>query len=168
MHVLRLVIAWIALCNATGWCAEQFPAIEGENLLGRKIALPQAGAGYPRVVVIGFTHASQSQTKTWSARLHPEVATYSLAVLQDVPRLVRGMAVAGIKSGVPQEQRERFLLVFSGEKELKEAVGFDRPNDAYLILMDADGAIRWRFHGELNDSSLAELKTHVADLQKAP
>ena len=89
-------------------------------------------------------------------------------MLQDVPRLVRGMAVAGIKSGVPQEQRERFLLVFSGEKELKEAVGFDRPNDAYLILIDADGAIRWRFHGELNDSSPAELKTHLADLQKVP
>ena len=168
MHVLRLCIAWMTLCTASGRCAGQFPMIEGENLLGKKIELPQAGEGHPSVIIIGFTHASQSQTKPWSARLYPGVTTYSLAVLQDVPRLVRGMAVGGIKSGVPQEQRERFLLVFRGEKELKEAAGFDSPNDAYLILLDADGTIRWRFHGALNDASLAELKSHLADLQKKP
>lgn len=168
MHVLRVGIASIAFCIASGWCAGQFPAIEGENLLGKKIALPQAGAGHPAVIVIGFTHASQSQTKAWSAQLHREVATYSLAVLEDVPRLVRGMAVGGIKSGVPQEQRERFLLVFRGEKELKEAVGFDRPNDAYIVLLDAAGVIRWRFHGALNDASLADLKSQLADLARNP
>jgi hypothetical protein len=168
MYVLRLCIASITLCTASGWCAGQFPTIEGENLLGKKIELPQAGGGRASVIIIGFTHASQSQTKPWSGKLHPEVPTYSLAVLQDVPRLVRGMAVGGIKSGVPQEQRDRFLLVFRGEKELKEAAGFDSPNDAYVILLDADGAIRWRFHGAMNDASLAELKSHLADLQKKP
>jgi len=47
MHVLRLVIAWIALCNASGWCAQQFPAIEGENLLGKKIALLKLAPDIP-------------------------------------------------------------------------------------------------------------------------
>lgn len=155
-------------CCAVGWSAADFPSIEGQNLVGKKIAFPQVAQGHPTVVVIGFTHASQAQTKTWSARLTPEVATYSLAVLEDVPRLVRGMAVAGIKGGVPQEQRERFLLVFRSEKELKEAVGYYNPNDAYLVLLDTDGAIRWRFHGEFNDNSLADLKSHLAGIQKKP
>ena len=106
MRILRLCIGWTALCYAIGWSAEKFPAIEGQNLVGKKIAFPQAAEGHPTVVVVGFTHASQAQTKTWSAHLSPEVATYSLAVLEDVPRVVRGMAVAGIKNGVPQEQRE--------------------------------------------------------------
>lgn len=168
MYLFRLWIASIAILNISGWCAGAFPTIEGENLLGQKIALPQAAAGHTTVVVIGFTHASQSQTKAWSARLTPEMSTYSLAVLQDVPRLVRGMAVAGIKSGVPQAQRERFLLVYRGEKELKDAAGFDRPNDAYLVLLDPDGIVRWHFHGELTDGSLAELKSQVAEIQKKP
>ncbi len=168
MRILRLCVGWIALCHAIGWSAEKFPAIEGKNLAGKTIALPQAAEGHPAVVVMGFTHASQAQTKTWSARLSPEVVTYSLAVLEDVPRLVRGMAVAGIKGGVPQEQRERFLLVFHGEKELKAAVGYDTSNDAYLVLLDADGAIQWRFHGEWSDNSLAALKSHLAGLQKTP
>ena len=101
MRILRLCIGWIALCYVIGWSAEKFPAIEGENLVGKKVAFPQVAEGHPTVVVIGFTHGSQSQTKAWSAQLHPEIASYSLAVLQDVPRLVRGMAVAGIKSDVP-------------------------------------------------------------------
>jgi hypothetical protein len=168
MRILRLGIGWIALCHTVGWSAADFPSIEGQNLVGKKIAFPQVAEGHPTVIVIGFTHASQSQTKSWSARLTPEIATYSLAVLEDVPRLVRGMAVAGIKGGVPQEQRERFLLVFRGEKELKQAVGYDSSKDAYLVLLDAEGAIRWRFHGELNDNSLADLKSHLAGLQKTP
>ena len=54
------------------------------------------------------------------------------------------------------------------KRNWKEAVGYDSPNDAYLVLLDADGAIRWRFHGALNDASLAGLKSQLADLPKKP
>lgn len=40
-------------------------------------------------------------------------AIYSIAVIQDWPRLVRGRAIGGIKSGVPQNQRDRFLVGFA-------------------------------------------------------
>lgn len=145
----------------------QFPSLDGENLLGNKVALPRIAEGRPAVFVIGFTHASQSQTKAWSARLSPTTPTYSVAVLQDVPRLVRGMAVSGIKSGVPQSQRDHFILVFKGEKELKEASGFNpsQPNDAYILLVDSAGAIQWQFHGALTDSAEAELRSKLAALQ---
>ena len=119
--------------------------------------------GRPAVFVLGFTHASQSQTKAWSARLAPTIPTYSVAVLQDVPRLVRGMAVAGIKSGVPQSERDRFILVFKGEKELKDASGFspNQPNDAYILLADSAGAIQWQFHGPVTDAAIAELRSKL-------
>jgi hypothetical protein len=61
------------------------------------MALPDAAAGHPAVVVIGFTHSSQNQTKAWAARLQHEFPTYSIAVLENAPRLVRGMAVHGMK-----------------------------------------------------------------------
>ncbi len=159
----------VFLCILTSvlWAGAQFPTIEGENLLGNKVALPRIAEGRPAVFVLGFTHASQSQTKPWSARLAPTIPTYSVAVLQDVPRLVRGMAVSAIKSGVPQSERDRFVLVFKGEKELKEAAGFDssHPNDAYILLVDSAGGIQWQFHGAITDAVAAELQAKLADLR---
>ncbi len=95
--------------------ADRFPAIQAENLDGQRTAFPAAAAGRPAIVVMGFTHTSQNQTKLWSVRLNHDPAkpvVYSIAALEDVPRLVRGMAVHGIKGGVPKEQRDHFLLVY--------------------------------------------------------
>jgi hypothetical protein len=139
--------------------AEQFPKVEGENLLGQKIALPDAAAGHPAAVVIGFTHSSQNQTKAWAARLQHELPTYSIAVLEDAPRMVRGMAVHGMKGGVPEDQRDRFVVIYHNEKELKQAAGFDRPDDAYVLLLDKDGGIQRRFHGAVTDAAVEELKS---------
>lgn len=155
--------AIVLLFGNIGWSAEPFPSIQGENLLGKKVTVPEAWNGHSTVVVIGFTHASQTQTKAWAARLRSEFNTYSIAVLEDAPRLVRGMAVRGIKGDVPQSDRDRFLVIFQGEKELKQAVGFERPDDAYLVLVDSSGLIRWRFHGPLSESAFDELKTQSVD-----
>lgn len=158
-----VLISVLAVASAA---AAQFPSIEGENLLGHKVQLPQIAGGHAAVFVLGFTHASQTQTKAWSARLDPSMPSYSVAVLQDVPRLVRGMAVSGIKSGVPEAKRDRFVLVYKGENELKEAAGFSpsQPNDAYLLLVDSAGAVQWQFHGPVTDAAFAQLQAKLAGL----
>jgi hypothetical protein len=153
--------------------AEQLPTLEGENLLGKSITLPAASANHIAILVIGFTHASQTQTKAWSQRLHEQFPAssqeqvYSIAVLQDVPKLVRGMAVHGIKSGTPAEQRDRFILLFHKEAELKQTAGFAAPDDAYLILLDQGGAIRWRFHGALSDDAVQQILAQVRALEQS-
>jgi len=152
----------LAMLFVAGLYAEQFPRVEGENLLGQKTALPDAAAGHAAVIVIGFTHASQNQTKAWTARLQHELPIYSIAVLEDAPRLVRGMAVHGMKGGVPEDQRDHFVVLYHNEKELKQAAGFDQPNDAYVLLLDKDGAIQWRFHGPVTDPATEELKSQAS------
>lgn len=151
-------------------CADQLPKLEGENLNGKPVEIAEAAAGHPAILVIGFTHGSQKQTQEWSRRLTQEfpdpaqVKVYSVAVLEDAPRLVRGMAVHGMKSGVPKEQRDRFVVLYHHEADLKRLVSFERPDDAYLLVVDRSGAIRYRMHGAANDSSAAELKTQVRAL----
>jgi hypothetical protein len=146
------------LCLAHPLFAQQgFPKIQGETLAGKKISLPEA-FGDRSVVIVGFTHASQTQTKAWSQRLRGQVPAWSIAVLQDVPRLVRGMVAHGIKSGTPKEEYGRFVLLYSGEKELKDAAGFEKPDDAYVMVVDGTGAIRWRFHGPVTDAAVLEVQ----------
>lgn len=163
--------AFLSLLLPAVLFGDSLPRIEGENLAGKAVVLPDAASGRVAILVAGFSHASQNQTKAWSDRLDHEftdpakVTVYPVAVLEAVPRLVRGMAVHGIKSGAPKEERERFLLVFHKSAELKQAAGFERPDDAYLILVDATGAVRWRFHGSLTDSALMQLEAQVQSIE---
>jgi hypothetical protein len=163
----------LLLFTAIGFSADPFPTLETENLLNQKVVLPDAAKGQAAVLIIGFTHASQMQTKSWSAALEPELPTYSIAVLEDAPRLVRPMAISGMKSGVAQDQRVRHLVLTHHEKELKASAGFAakgeaHPDDAWILLLDRDGAMRWRFHGPFTEAAHMELKAQLAGLEQKP
>jgi hypothetical protein len=156
MGTMRRVACILALVVRVVHAQQTIPAIEGETLSGRKVSLPAAAQGRSALLIIGFTRGSQTQTKAWSQRVRDRFPAWSIVVLEDVPRLVRGMVTHGIKSGTPQELYDRFLLVYHGEKELKQAAGFDRPDDAYLLVIDGSGAIRWSFHGAVTDAALEQ------------
>jgi hypothetical protein len=147
----------LALCGGILHAQRPIPNIEGETLSGKKASLPRDLGSKPALLIIGFTHGSQAQTKAWGMRVRDRFPSWSIAVLEDVPHLMRGMVSHSIKSGIPKEQYDRFLLVYRGEKELKQAAGFDRPDDAYLLVIDSAGAVRWTFHGSVTDIAVEEI-----------
>jgi hypothetical protein len=71
-----------------------------------------------------------------------------------------------MKSDIPKEKRDRFLVIYSGEKELKEAAGFEAPDDAYLVLIDPNGEVRWRFHGPFSHTKLKEMSAQAAAMRQ--
>jgi hypothetical protein len=138
------------------------PNIQGETLSGKKVSLPGDLGSQSALLIIGFTHGSQAQTKAWGLRVHDRFPTWSIAVLEDVPRLVRGMVSHSIKNSIPKDQYDRFLLVYHGEQQLKEAAAFDRPDDAYLLVIDSTGTVRWRGHGPVSDAALEEISSRLS------
>jgi ATP10 protein len=146
---------------------ESLARFEGENLAGKKVALPDAAAGRVAILIAGFSHASQRQTRPWDETLEREftepakAVVYPIAVLEGIPRFVRGMAVHGIKSGTPKPEWGRFLLVYQGAETLKREAGFAGPDDAYILVIDPTGAIRWRFHGPETEAALAQVRQQV-------
>jgi len=150
--------------------AQPLPRVEAENLLGRAVILPDSAAGRVAILVAGFSHASQKQIKPWSDRLDREfpdqtkTVVYPIAVLEKVPRLVRGMAEHGIRSGTPKAQQDRFLLVLHDEAALRQAAQLLEPDDAYIMVVDPAGVIQWRFHGPVTDTAVADLKDQVRRL----
>jgi hypothetical protein len=88
-----------------------------------------------------------------------------MAVLEDAPRLVRGMAVHGIKNGVPDAQRDHFAIVYEGEATLKRVAGFRKTDDAYVLLLGRTGDINWTTSGPVTDTLCADLKNHVSSLE---
>src|SRR5579862_9245040 len=97
------------LCLSMIWGAllwgQALPRFEGETLSGKTVTLPEAGQR--QLLIIGFTHGSQTQTKAWSLRVRQKYPAWSISVLEDVPRLMRGMVSHAIKGSVPKEEYDR-------------------------------------------------------------
>ena len=158
----RLTRIALFLALASVATAAKFPEIQAETLSGKHVALPADVGGRPTLFVIGFTRGSKDQTGYWAKKIAGDAVNfYSVAVLEEVPRLVRPAITHAMKSDIPKEKRDRFLVVYSGEKELKEAAGFEAPDDAYLILVDPGGEVRWRFHGPFSHTVLKEVRTQA-------
>ena len=68
----------------------------------------------------------------------------------------------GMKGGVPEDRRDHFVVIYRNEKERKEAAGFDRPDDAYVLPLDKNGGIQWRFYGAVTDAAFEELKSQAS------
>lgn len=172
MRCVAAAVFFVAsLSSALHSFAEEMPQISGQSLANKQIDFPSVCGGSVCIIVIGFSHASQSQVKAWTDRAnsefhdHPHVAIYSMAVLEDAPRLVRGMAVHGIRSSVPAAQHDHFVIVYQGEAGLKRVVAFQKPDDAYILLLDRTGQINWTTRGSPSDASSEDLRKHISSLE---
>lgn len=146
------------------------PKVTGTSLSGNQVQLPDAAKGHPALIIVGFSHDSQAQTKQWDIQAHkqfsapPKLEIYAIAVLQDAPRFVRGMIVHSMKGSVPSDEHDHYLTVVEGENDLKGAAKFEKADEAYLLLIDANGEIQWRGHGPSTDAAAADLAAHLKNL----
>jgi hypothetical protein len=170
--ILALVMA--PLTQAFGQTGHPLPRIEGQSFAGQELTLPHAASGKIALLIFGFSKGSSAQTGAWGKKIsadfgtRPGFALYQLPVLEDVPRLFRGMVISGIKKGVPENQRERFIPVLQGEAELKRDLQFSesRSDDAYLVLLDRNGRVLTEFHGPPNDPLYSQTKEQIEQLLK--
>jgi hypothetical protein len=145
----------------------QIPRIEGESLAGHTVVLPDAAAGNVAVLIFGFTKASKVPTSAWANKLQadfgtrPEFEVYQLPVLEDVPRLVRGMVISGIKKGVPENRRDHFVPILQHEAELKKFVEYREPDDAYLVVLSRAGNIVEQSHGAASEGNYPRLRAAI-------
>jgi predicted transcriptional regulator len=84
-----------------------------------------------------------------------------MPVLEDVPKIVRGMVMKSIRSGVPATEQPHFLPVLDNEAEWKKVTRFRNPDDAYVVVVDGDGNIRWQISGKVSDSGFAALEQQI-------
>jgi hypothetical protein len=142
-------------------CLERSDA-KDESLAGQQVVLPDSLKGHAAVVIVGFSKSSQTSVREWDTRARKELGAafdvYQVAVLEDAPRFVRGMITHAMRGSTPAARQAYFLVVVKGEAELKKAVVFSEGDDAYVLLLDGGGEIRWHAHGSVGDALLKELQ----------
>jgi hypothetical protein len=146
------------------------PQIKGMSLEDREVTLPDAAAGKAALLIITFSKAAGEHARAWSDRFvqdYPQddkATSYSVAMLEDVPSLFRGMVRSGIKRGIPAALRSRFVTVVKDEAQWKQYVGVKEDKDPYLLLLDRSGHVSWKYQGRFDQKIYDILKTKIAEL----
>ena len=167
---LALPVLWVALAVAAGRLpvGEVLPQLGGETLSGKQVELPGAGAGTVRVLVFSFTKAAGSDSRLWNQRLAKDfgpnsaVVTYRVAFLESAPKLFRGMAVSGMKSGVPEAQWDRTLVLYKDEDAWKQRLAVSGNRHAYVVVLNPEGRVRWMSAGPFSESDYGQLKSELS------
>jgi hypothetical protein len=163
----HLMFCLIFLTMPMAQVLPQIPKIEGESLSGHKVVLPDAAAGKVVVLIFGFSKASKIPTGAWANKLladfgtRPDFEVYQLPVLADVPRLVRGMVISGIKKGVPENRRDHFVPILQHEAELKKFVRYREPDDAYVVVLSRTGNTVEQSHGAPSEANYPRLRAKM-------
>jgi hypothetical protein len=167
-----LTLALISTAAAQG--AARMTNVEGDSLSGHHVILPNDASGKIAVLIFGFTKASKVATTDSGKRIsnnfkgQSDFVLYQLPVLEEVPRLFRGMAISGMRKGVPEEMYDHFVPILNGEAELKKLVSYKEPDDAYMVVLNRAGEIAGQIHGPFTDAANSQLRAQIASLSMGP
>lgn len=172
-----LVGAGLLSILSAGTPCVKLPEVRATLLSGATMNLPGDVRGKPTVIVIGFSRGSQDQVAAWGRRLTPDyhgasdVAFFEAAELESVPGILRGWVTKKIRETVPERAHGHFFTVSDREAEWKSAAHYvakddGAKDDAYVMLVDPAGQVRYTVHGATSDAAYAELKRRLENLRR--
>jgi hypothetical protein len=148
-----------------------FPPLSGEYLTGRKAVLPEAASGKVALLALGFTYDSRFAVEAWTGRFRRDfgssrdVTFFEIPMIGGMARMGRWFIDSGMRKGTPKELHENVITVYGGTDPWKNRLGFKKGDDAYLILIDSKGIVRWTHSGQFDEARFAELAELVRKLE---
>jgi hypothetical protein len=148
------------------------PRLEGAFLTGRKAVLPAAAEGKVALVLVGFTYQSRFPVESWAEWYRRSTRGDRTATLFEVPmiggpaKLGKCFIDSGMRKETPVELHENVITVYSGSGDWKKRAGFSSSseNDAFLVLLDRSGVVRWMHYGPFDRARAGELARVMASL----
>ena len=171
MKAGRLLLLSLLLC-CDHLRGQSIPTTHATSLADTHVNLPGDLKGRLAILVIGFSKSSSRQTKTWSDRIERDfksntrIVSYQLPMLQQVPRLFRGIVLEGMRKPLSTAQRTRFLPIFDNEEAWKAVTHFAGANDAYVLLIDGLGRVQWQSSEAFQEEQYDGLRKRVVVLER--
>jgi hypothetical protein len=146
----------------------RFPEVHGKNLRGETIFIPQHFRGKPTLVLVGYTQNAQFDIDRWilgalQVDLGAEIVELP-TIAGMLPQMVQGFIDNGMRKGIPQSDWASVVTVYEDAAKIIAALGNDRPQSAYAVLLDKEGRIAWSANTGYSASQILELKKLVAKL----
>lgn len=172
-HLVWPVALLCAFVPAPGQEAEQVPATHGTTLAGTEVVFPDALKSKVNIVVVGFSHASQEQVANWGRLIaadygkSAEVSYFELAMLTNMPKMMRGVMIKRLGSNVPFDERSHYIPVLEGEQAWRATAHYDKADDAYVLLVDNKGLVLWQTQGDPTDAAYSNFKQELGKKLRA-
>jgi hypothetical protein len=145
-----------------------FPSVTGTSLSGESVQIPERYKGKNTLLLIGYTQRAQFDIDRWIlGALQADVKAQIVEVptiAGMVPQMVQGFIDGGMRSGIPKSDWASVITVYEDANKIIQALGNDRPQSAYVILLDKEGRIVWTSNIGYSASQVLELKKLVDSL----
>jgi hypothetical protein len=154
---------------------DAMPTLAGDFLTGRTASLPAAAAGKVALVMLGFTYDSRLAVERWGGWFatattgRSDVTYFEVPMLGGAARLGRFFIDRGMRKNTPPAKHEQVITVYGNTAPWKARLGVtgDTEQQAWLLLVDAAGTIRWMHHGDFDQAAAARLQEVLAGLLPA-
>jgi hypothetical protein len=177
--VLALVAVTVWAAPGPGGAAlltagQRMPPLKGDLLSGKPGVLPDMAAGQTTLVLFGFSYDSRFQVEAWAEKFRArygaarDVTLFEVPMMGSAARLGRWFIDSGMRKNTPPDLHGRVMTVYGGNDDWKARVDFSAPNDAYLVLIDRQGIVRWLAHGPVSEERLQALSAVVDSLARPP
>ncbi|QPC82855.1 hypothetical protein G4Y79_00325 [Phototrophicus methaneseepsis] len=143
------------------------PQIEGDNLDGDAIRLPDDIATEYALIVMPFSREQQEEAQAWLptfqeiAQDDPRLSYYSFAVLV-VEQAFRPLVVGGLNLGVRDpEIRPSVIVAFveeDSQARVLAALNTPTRDEMLVLLVDQSGQVLWRETGPYDEALAASLR----------
>ena len=144
---------------------DRMPELKGQTLTARTALLPRTSAGRVTLVAMGFTYKSRFPVEAWAGWYRTTIDPATRVTFFEVP-MIGGMATLGrwfinrgMRSGTPAELHDHVITVYGDTGDWKQRLSYStgHEDDAYLIVFDTQGVVRWLHHGAFDQAQADDL-----------
>jgi hypothetical protein len=166
--------ALIAACSSVVPAPSQvrntrFPTVQGNSLQKEKVTIPEDYRGKVTLLLVGYVQRAQFDIDRWIlGALQADVKATIVEVptiAGMLPQMVQGFIDGGMRSGIPESDWASVVTVYEDAPKIIQALGNERPQSAYAVLLDKEGRIAWSSNIGYSASQVIELKKLVDSLQ---
>jgi ATP10 protein len=148
----------------------KFPNVKGENLLKRKLNLPQEFGGELNVVIIAFDRNQQSMIDEWLpetkklAAKFPKLGYYEIPTIRKLPGFIKSFINNGMRRGIPsQDSRETTITLYLDKKKFLGSLGIVNEKTIHILLVNRQGKIFGKWEDKYTPEKFAGIEKKVSE-----
>ena len=91
-----------------------------------------------------------------------QVSTFEIPAIQGFfPRMFSTSIDNGMRKGIPKQLWAAVITVYKDGDKVQAFTGNENPNNARVILLDGNGAVRYFYDGGFSVAALNDLRAHL-------
>jgi hypothetical protein len=144
--------------------------VQGNSLNEQSVTLPDTYRGKVTMLLIGYAQKAQFDIDRWilgalQADIKAEIVEVP-TIAGMMPQMVQSFIDNGMRSGIPKSDWAAVVTVYEDAPKIIKALGNERPQSAYVVLLNKEGRIAWTSNIGYSATQILELKTMVDTLNR--